>query len=88
MSDTQDQVQATEVEQQEVIESQETAVNQSPEDDIFDNIFGDNSGDFAFQTGESDDVTQNETTEVQTSVDPKEDATSFSTGKVKQIKNQ
>ena len=30
MSDTQDQVQAVEVEQEQVIESQETAVNQSP----------------------------------------------------------
>jgi hypothetical protein len=77
MSDTQDQVQAVEVEQEQVIESQETAVNQSPEDDIFDDIFGDNSGDFAFQTGESNNVATNETAEVQTSTDPKEDANQF-----------
>ena len=77
MSDTQDKVQAVEVEQEQVVESQETAVAQSPEEDIFNDIFGDNSSDFAFQTEESSNVLSNEPSEVQQSIDPKEDANQF-----------
>jgi len=77
MSDIQDKVQAVEVEQEQVIESQETAVAQSPEEDIFNDIFGDNSADFAFQTEESNNVLGNEPSEVQQSSDPKEDANQF-----------
>jgi hypothetical protein len=77
MSDTQDKVQAVEVEQEQVNMPQETAVASEPENDIFDDIFGDNSSEFAFQTGESNDVSTDETNEVQQSADPKEDANQF-----------
>ena len=77
MSDTQDIIQAVEVEQEQVNVPQETAVAPTPENDIFDDIFGDNSSEFAFQTGESNNVSPDETNEVQQSADPKEDANQF-----------
>lgn len=76
MSDTQD-IQATEVEQPQVEAPQETAVESKPEEDIFNDIFGDNSSEFAFQTEESQQVSGDETSEVQQSVDPKEDSSQF-----------
>ena len=79
MSDTQDtKIQATEVEQNESqVQEQETANVSAPEEDIFDQIFGDNSSDFAFQSKKSDEPIVNETSEGQPSVDPKEDNGQF-----------
>ena len=76
MSDTQN-IQATEVEQPQVEAPQETAVDLAPEEDIFNDIFGDNSKEFAFQTGESQEESVDEPTEALPSVDPKEDANQF-----------
>tara|TARA_R100000655_G_scaffold41171_1_gene76985 strand:- start:8421 stop:9323 length:903 start_codon:yes stop_codon:yes gene_type:complete len=72
MSDTQN-TQATEVEQPQVEAPQETAVEPKPEEDIFNDIFGDNSNEFAFQTGEPTETSVDEPSEVTQSVDPKED---------------
>jgi hypothetical protein len=76
MSDTQN-TQATEVEQTQVEAPQETAVEPRPEEDIFNDIFGDNSNEFAFHSGESEDVQEGEPSEVVQSVDPKEDSNQF-----------
>ena len=76
MSDTQN-IQATEVEQPQVEAPQETAVAPKPEEDIFNDIFGDNSSEFAFQTGEPTETSVDEPSEVPQSVDPKEDNSQF-----------
>tara|TARA_R100000329_G_scaffold118756_1_gene97812 strand:- start:764 stop:1660 length:897 start_codon:yes stop_codon:yes gene_type:complete len=76
MSDTQN-IQATEVEQPQVEAPQETAVAPKPEEDIFNDIFGDNSNEFAFQTGEPTETSVDEPSEVPQSVDPKEDNSQY-----------
>jgi hypothetical protein len=76
MSDTQN-IQATDIEQPQVQEP-ETAEVSAPEEDIFNDIFGDNSKDFAFQTAEeTSEPILNEPSEEQSPVDPKEDDGQF-----------
>ena len=62
--------QTTNVEQPQVEEVM-TATPEIPEEDIFNEIFGDNSSEFAFQSEQPDVPVENKPLEEQQSVDPK-----------------
>lgn len=68
--------QTTNVEQPQVEEVM-TATPEIPEEDIFNEIFGDNSSEFAFQSEQPDVPVENKPLEEQQSVDPKEDNSQF-----------